>query len=105
MDLHEKLSYLGWAIIELKIAYYHPHLIHESWKSTVFQPDSFYDALEDEYRKLSNVFGRAASACDMVGADFERPSVRLALSLIGQPKGINKCSIENFIPSQSKKAK
>ena len=99
----DEMFLLGWAIIELKLAYYRPDLIHDSWKPYVFQPDSFYDAVEDRYRMLCKSRGVPASAADMVDADLDRPSVRLAASMLGQDRGVNKSSIENFLPKKLKK--
>lgn len=99
----ERCAILGWAIIELKIAYYYPTLVHESWHPYVFRPDAVYDGIEDEYRKLTAQLGQNPSAADMVGADFEKPSCRLALTLISKPKSTNICAVEQVLDSKAKK--
>jgi len=92
-----RLIHLAWAIIELKISYYRPDLIHPSWSAVVSQSDAFYDSLEDEYRLLCKLNGAEPSAADMVGVDLEKPSCRLAVNMLSQPKNNNKASVEHFL--------
>lgn len=77
---------LSWRLLELKLSYYYPAVIHESRKKEVSIPDQAYDALADEYRKLAKELGLPASADDMVGFDFDRPSCSLVAGHLRSPK-------------------
>lgn len=48
----KEFCYLGWRIIELKVAYYKPEVVHLSWKDKVTVDDETYDAMELRYLEL-----------------------------------------------------
>lgn len=56
------------------------------FKPYVTRSDAEYDGIEDRYRKLCAEEGVSPTACDMVDVDLERPSVRLVLSLLANPR-------------------
>jgi hypothetical protein len=88
---------LGWAILELKLAYYHPNTLHPDWIAFVSHPDTVYDKIEDEYRTLAKALNVSPSAADMVDVDFLRPSVRLVQSLLSNPKGPHTSTVERVL--------
>lgn len=81
----EQLVTLSWIILELKFAYYHPAKLHSSWADLVV-PDSVYDAIEDQYKKLCSVHGATPTASDMVGFDFRRPSCVMVAGRLSEPR-------------------
>jgi hypothetical protein len=77
---------LSWRILEAKLMYYRPELVHKSWHSHLAMTDSQYDAMEDTYRVLCERLNKKCYAVDMVGFDLERPSGRLVCSKYQMPK-------------------
>ena len=71
----ERLTQLGWQLLELKFAYYYPSLLHSSWEKLALVSDYCYDILEDEYFELSKlVRGKRVEETiigSMVGFDLE----------------------------------
>jgi len=103
-SLAEKLQPLGWWLIERKLFYYYPDLVHKDWWKELTVPDDIYDEVERNYikyvfaLKLQNFnvhktyyqwqddeFQRHA----MFEVDFTRPSVQLVCSKLGKPKMTN----------------
>jgi hypothetical protein len=85
---YKKFSQLSWKILEWKLIYYHPNLIHTSWFKKLSIEDREYDHYEDEYKTLASKLGLKPTASDMVGFDESRPSCKLVLSKLQKPKGI-----------------
>lgn len=77
---------LSWRILELKLGYYHPNLIHADFLSYAIRPDAEYDAIEDAYLKACIEHSVEPTAQQMVGFDFERPSCRFVALVLGNPK-------------------
>lgn len=101
---------LGWRLIDLKVAYYKPELVHESWLPKVTVSDDDYDVMEQRYLTLcrelqvkhakenpgstpypvnSNVHKRYPGFDDvgydhaMMEVDMTRPSVQLVIHKLG----------------------
>lgn len=85
----ERVTELSWKLIELKLAYYRPDLLHDDWLHLKV-PDGLYDALEDEYLMLCEQLNLRPTATEMVGFDDTKPSGRLVYSKLSQPRKINK---------------
>jgi hypothetical protein len=93
-------SLLGWKIIEWKVAYYLPNLVHKSRIADYTISDDLYDEAEKRYLKLCrrvglpnyNVHKKYPGFDDvsykhaMFEVDRERPSVQLVLAKLGSPK-------------------
>jgi hypothetical protein len=78
----------------LKLGYYYPNEINESFKDHLIKPDSYYDAVETEYRQLCDKYQIPATAADMVSFDLERPCCRFIKSIYSNPKMPNWTPIE-----------
>jgi hypothetical protein len=88
---------LGWRLIELKVAYYKPEAVHESWLEKVTVSDDDYDAMEQRYLTLCRELGRRNSVVHkkypgfedvdytdaMMEVDESRPSVQLVMHKLG----------------------
>jgi hypothetical protein len=48
----KELCALGWKLIELKVAYYKPEVVHESRVKELTLSDDIYDAMEIRYLEL-----------------------------------------------------
>lgn len=84
-----KFAVISWQLLEYKLAYYHPHLIHDDWKKEVMVEDSVYDKLEDEYKQMCKDLNVEPTASAMVGFDFTRPSCKLVVFKLSNPKKQN----------------
>jgi hypothetical protein len=91
VDDEQKFIQLSWDLIGYKLFYYHPELVHDSWKSKLDIPDSTYDEKEKDYLRLclklekentvagqTKVDGRTVPGEGMTELDDSRPSVSLA---------------------------
>jgi len=78
LDIDPQIG-LSWKLIECKLMYYRPDLVHKSWHEKLRVSDADYDELESLYSD--------SYTTDMVGIDISRPSVRLAISKYTNPKG------------------
>lgn len=85
MEYDKRLVELSWLILELKLAYYRPDLLHSDWKELAVA-DTMYDKLESEYRKLCEELGVDPTSADMVGFDLSRPSCQLVARKLGKAK-------------------
>ena len=88
---------LGWWLIERKVAYYKPELVHESWLEKVTCHDDDYDAGERRYLTLCRELGRLNTIVHkkypgfedldfshaMMEVDVSRPSVQLVIYRLG----------------------
>jgi hypothetical protein len=92
MKDQERFVQLSWLILELKLAYYLPHLIHPDWNKEKSVSDQEYDALELEYRSLAKHLKLSATACEHVGFPSEHPCGRLVMSKLCIPKTKSKVS-------------
>ena len=99
-SLRERLIPLGWKILEYKLFYYYPDLVHNSWWNKLTVDDLVYDELEKEYLRLSfalkypnyNVHkiyfkwqNEEFQKYSKIELDFVRPSVQLVAAKLGQP--------------------
>lgn len=81
---------LAWEILELKFTYYYPSDVHSSHKDKI-KPDSYYDTIEDQYKKLCEELNKTPTASNMVGFSFDRPCCRLIHKKLTTPKSeVNK---------------
>ena len=85
---------LSWALIEYKVMYYRPDLVHASRHEGLTVPDVVYDRLETRYLALCRVLGRPNTVVHKVPLGFDdvdsdgammeidenRPSVQLVIS-------------------------
>jgi hypothetical protein len=92
---------LGWKIIEWKLMYYRPEMVHPSWRADLTISDEDYDEAEQDYLyhcakyKLPNtVVHKTYPGLEkidyrhaMVEVDLSRPSVQLVVKKLGSPKG------------------
>jgi hypothetical protein len=73
---------LSWHILELKFLYY------DGAKYGLKAPDdSYYDAIEDKYKKLAERLKIAPTASDMVGFNYDRGSCKLVADRMISTKG------------------
>ena len=86
MTDEQKYIQLGWRIMELKLMYYLPELVHKSWHQHLTLTDHQYDVIENDYVTLCNKLGKEPTASNMVEFDINRSSARLVLSKYGHPK-------------------
>jgi len=105
--LRKRLLDVCWSIIEYKIYYYYPELVHPSWHKKLTIHDDLYDELERQYLRLcfalkcfnTNVhkvhFEWQDNTHAMFEVDFDRPSVQLVLSKIGRQ--MNEQTAENIV--------
>jgi len=99
MDDDKQHVELSWRILEAKLMYYRPELVHASWHNHLTITDSQYDAIEDTYRILCKRLNKECYAVNMVGFDLEKPSGRLVCSKYQMPKG----QVDKFKPSSKKR--
>jgi len=50
----EEIGRLYNALLSYKLYYYHPELVHDDWVGDLSITDAKYDALESEYKALTN---------------------------------------------------
>lgn len=74
---------LSWKIIESKMVYYRPDLVHKDHIAKLTISDAEYDRLENEYKRLANKLNLPASAHEMVGFDLDRPCCRMVAEWYG----------------------
>jgi hypothetical protein len=91
---------LGWRLIEWKVAYYKPEVIHSSRLGDYEVSDEVYDAAEVRYLTLCRKLGLSNTVVhkgwpgfeDLVGphtmmeVDETRPSVQLVMAKLGSIK-------------------
>lgn len=82
----ERLMLLGWQLLELKFAYYHPDMIHNSWTHLTKISDVTYDRLEYEYSDLCEKHNNPNKIYNMVGFDDSTPSARIVVTKLKNPK-------------------
>lgn len=95
-----ELAHLSWRIIEWKVQYYRPDLVHESWGNEFIIDDATYDAHELRYLELCRITkspntlvhkgypGYDDYANAMLELDMERPSVQRVIKYMSNPKKI-----------------
>lgn len=83
----EIFKLLGWAIIEWRIQYFKPNIVHPSWGDTYMIPDVMYELAEGLYRKYAERLGVPTYTIDMIELDESRGSVRMAISKLSDPPG------------------
>lgn len=76
----------SWKIIEYKLMYYRPDLVHDSWHKDLTISDSDYDKIEEEYIKMCRELKLTPTVTEMVGIDLTRPSCKLVLSKLSKKK-------------------
>lgn len=81
--MNKRFIQLSWKIIEYKMAYYRPDLVHKDHMNKLTVSDVEYDSLENEYKNLADKLGLPASAHEMVGFDLERPCCNLVAEWYG----------------------
>lgn len=79
MTEYDRLVYLSWRILEMKMVYYRPELTSKRNVVYLSVSDAEYDALEDEYRKLCTKLGKEPTAADMVGFDVNRACCKIVI--------------------------
>ncbi|MEM4379120.1 MAG: hypothetical protein QXL01_00335 [Thermoplasmatales archaeon] len=84
---NERFVWLSWKLMECKLMYYQPDLVHPSWHKDLGVLDSQYDAWESEYLSLASKLMLEPTVCLMVGFDTERASSRLILNKYSKQKG------------------
>ena len=57
MDTKERYITTLWSLLEAKLGYYHPEVIHESWKKEVMISDATYDKLEQSAKDMAAELG------------------------------------------------
>lgn len=87
---------LSWKLIEWRMMYYYPDLVHESRHQDYEISDYLYDKREMDYLRLCKLFDTPAytvlnrlDETDLSGQqelDFSRPSVQLVLKKLSSPK-------------------
>lgn len=103
-DQHERWerehTALSWRLIEWKVAYYRPDLVHRSRRKDYEISDDEYDAFEQRYlllcRRLDKQntlvhkaypgFKSVGYRHAMIEVDLKRPSVQLVISKLRTPK-------------------
>lgn len=85
-ESEQRFIELGWKLMEWKLMYYRPDLVHRDWHVQLSVNDQIYDKNENEYRELAKTLGREPTAVDMVDFDTTRPSSRLILDKFSQAK-------------------
>ena len=91
-DNEARFVRLSWALIEYKVMYYRPHLVHESRHEGLTIHDETYDTLEIRYLTLCRELGHQNTIVHkdypgfedidgepMIEIDEDRPSVQLVL--------------------------
>jgi len=80
---------LSWMILEAKLQYYHPELVHKSHGSDYVLSDQEYDAIEADYKALAKTLGFNPTASNCVGFPMDTPSGQLVLDKLRNKKGRN----------------
>ena len=87
---------LSWALIEFKVMYYRPGLVHRSWHEGLTISDERYDEMEVEYLRLCRKLNRPNTVVHkrwpgfgnlgvgMMEVDEARPSVQLVINKLGR---------------------
>lgn len=96
MTTIEAFVQLEWAMLELKLAYYHPQMVHVDWHKYVMRPDAVYDALEDLYKFIGTNLKLKLWVSEIVGFDFERPCCRLVFSKLSKPMNNSTAPLEIY---------
>jgi hypothetical protein len=78
---------MSWKLLEYKFAYYHPKLLHSSWRNDMVISDAEYDALENHYRAKCEEEDIDPTVADMVGFNKDRPSCWLVCRKLMSEKG------------------
>lgn len=82
---------MGWRLIEWRLAYYYPELVHEKLRPMYVVPDWMFDQYEQRYltlcyllgeinynaHKIPERFRTTVHHAESIELDFERPSVQL----------------------------
>jgi hypothetical protein len=82
----ERFVQLGWQILEMKMAYYLPHMVHSDWVKEYTVSDQTYDTLESEYRSLAHKLNLPPSACEHVGFPSDAPCGKLVASKLSNSR-------------------
>jgi hypothetical protein len=70
---------LSWALLEYKLAYYRPELVHPDNLSRYQIPDHTYDQLEATYKKICTARRMKPSISEMVDFDVTRGSSKMVM--------------------------
>lgn len=81
---------LSWALIEYKILYYNPEKFTHRFLEKHSAPDYEYDRLEAKYLRLCKILKKPNTVQSMVGVDYKRHSVQLALAKLEAKGAIEK---------------
>jgi hypothetical protein len=82
------INQLKWLLLELKLMYYYPHLVHSSWLAELSKSDQYYDELLATIKRLDPIYE------EEVGFNMDTPSGKLVMSKLCTPKGKNKSMLE-----------
>lgn len=101
-QLEKELCALSWWLIERKVAYYMPEVLHDTWKPYVICEDWEYDEAEKRYLTLVRELGSTNTLVHktwpgfedlmlpphdpMMEVDRERPSVQLVIHKLSHSK-------------------
>jgi hypothetical protein len=85
---------LSWILLEAKLQYYHPELVHASHGADYIFSDQIYDAMESDYKRLAGELGQPPSVTDAVGFPLHTPSGRLVANKLKNKKG---CKLEELL--------
>jgi hypothetical protein len=86
MNDTEVFTLLGWALLEWKMAYYRPHLVHRSWGTEFGMSDTLYEAAEDIYKELARKLGKFTYVTDLIEIDETKGNAAVALGKLSSTK-------------------
>ena len=84
-----RFNQLAWRILERKLVYYHPELVHNSWLTCIQVSDTVYDKEEVEYLQLAKQLNLEPTAQLTVQFDLDKACCRLVLSKLQRGKKNN----------------
>lgn len=88
MNDEEIFRLLGWALIEWKVQYHRPNLVHPAWGDTFVIDNIHYDIAEGLYKTYAKRLGKPTYTTDMVEIDENRGSVKLVLDKMSNAPGV-----------------
>jgi len=77
---------MSWKLLEYRLMYYHPDKVHPSWHDELTVPDSDYDLLEAQYKRVAEELGVVQTITHMVDFDLSRPSCKLVMKKLAKER-------------------